>query len=326
MDELDLYAHNTDWNWKRSVAVAAVFFLLAGAVGYRWMTTVTPVSRQSAIEMFNEQKDGSKSERRPTRKTADSSKKDRRNEGSKPDAPVVAGGSSEDGQAEDRATSASGGARSDRDRSREGERSESNSETSRRLLREGVYSWDTEGFESAGGARRSFPRESQRIVTHDGDSGWSQHHYFSEQREIWSRFVIDDGAAHMASQRNKVVFGPVTEDSTITFSPPMLVGPAPEKVGEAWQGTWKGATYGDYQGRVFEHGQMNVGGESVEVWGIDLDIHLRGETQGRVQAKVWLSPEYAMTVREDYVQDIKADVGNYHAEWSMTLKSLQPAR
>ena len=331
MDELDLYASNLDFSWKKAIAIAAAFALMAGLVGYRWMTTGTPVSREDAVAMFQAEQERSAARDRRDAGAGEGrrGRTERNGDGSEAKrtatrrTPTGGNGSANAGRVSASGAGAEGAAEQDQSEPRAATRQRPEA---RRLPREGVYSWATRGFESAGGTRRSFPSESQRIVTLDGDRGWSTHHYFSEQREIWSRFVIADDAAHMAYQRNKVVFGPVTNDSSITFSPPMLVGPIPERVGESWHGSWEGKTYGDYEGRIFEHGRMNVGGESVEVWGIELDIRLRGEQSGRVQAKVWLAPEHTLTVREEYVQDVKADVGNYHAEWSMTLKSLQPAR
>ena len=106
----------------------------------------------------------------------------------------------------------------------------------------------------------------------------------------------------------------------------MLVGPADLKVGQTWEGAWQDETYGTYRGRTFEHVTMDIGGVEVETWGVAMDIELKGEQEGEVHAKVWIAPEYALTVREEYVQDVKADVGRYHAEWSMTLRSLEPRR
>jgi hypothetical protein len=189
---------------------------------------------------------------------------------------------------------------------------------------EGVYSWDTEGWEEASGIRRDFPRESQRIITASNGSSWKQHHYFSEEREIWSDFVISKKGAHMAKQRNRAKFGPVTNDSTITFSPPMLVGLAYPEMGQTWSGRWQGRTSGTYQARIFDHGQMTVGGKSVEVWGYEFRMNLRGELDGTVHARVMYAPEHALTVQEHYTQDIQSERGRYRAEWTMTLRSTTP--
>ena len=184
----------------------------------------------------------------------------------------------------------------------------------------------TEGWEDGGGIRRDFPSETQRIVTESNGSSWKQHHYFSEEREIWSKFVISDEGAHMAMQRNRAKFGPVTNDSTIDFSPPMLVGLADPEVGRSWSGKWRGKTSGSFAARIVDHRRMQIGRESIEVWGYELRLELRGELDGSVFARVMYSPEHALTVQEHYTQDIQSERGRYRAEWRMTLQSTTPQR
>ena len=192
------------------------------------------------------------------------------------------------------------------------------------LPEEGVYSWATDGYEQVSGARRQFPDESQRIVTIEDDRSWLVHHYFSEEREIWSEFSIRQDGAYLNMQRNKAKFGPVTNDSTITFSPPMQVALAEPKEGATWNGSWKGKTSGSYSSRIIDHGTMSIGGESLEVWGYEVRMQMRGELNGTVHAQIMFSPKYALTVKEHYRQDIQTDRGRYQAEWDMTLKSTTP--
>lgn len=317
-DELDLYA-GPGIPWKKAVAFGTALVLMAGVVGYRWMTVVTPVTPARALDAFHEEQaqehervegrrvQKGRAQRKPARRAGHGPNPASR--GAASERPIAAGAGTA-GKAESRPA-----ARPARQRER-----------ASTLPEEGVYSWDTDGYERAGGVRRSFPEESQRIITHNGQKGWMQHHYFSEERESWTRFrVIAEGTA-ISSQRNKVVFGPVTEDSTVTFSPPMLVGPRSLRVGQTWKGSWSGDTYGNYEGRTFEHRHLNIGGERVEAWGVEVLMHMRGEIRGEVQARVWIAPEHGMTVKEAFVQDIEGDFGSYHAEWNMTLKSLEPQR
>ncbi|MGH2746970.1 MAG: hypothetical protein ACRDKB_03470 [Actinomycetota bacterium] len=317
-DELDLYA-GPGISWKKAVAFGTVLVLVAGVVGYRWVTVVTPVTPARALDVFHEEQ-GQKHEaaeagrvkkgrgqKKPARRAGHGPNPAPRGDASERPIAVGAGGAGKEGSGPD--------ARPARQRER-----------ASILPEEGVYSWDTDGYERAGGVRRSFPEESQRIITRDGKKGWKQHHYFSEERESWTRFRATDQGAAISSQRNKVVFGPVTEDSTVTFSPPMLVGPRSLRVGQTWKGSWSGDTYGNYDGRTFEHRHVNIGGERVETWGVEVLMHMRGEIRGEVRARVWIAPEHGMTVKEDFVQDIEGDFGTYHAEWNMTLKSLEPRR
>lgn len=312
--------------WKGVLALATALVTVAGAVAYGWMTNSAPVTADQALEEFRRSsarehapREVRTTSKRPAgahtaKEKSGADKAPRKGAAPRPGAApkLAAAGAGEEQATEDQAPSA-----------RAASRNESANEYGRRAPREGVYSWDTEGWESAGGARRNFPEESQRIFNHE-NGGWFQHHYFSEQREIWTRFKRLEGGAAIAMQRNKVTFGPVTEDSTIDFAPPMLVGPRDLEVGQTWSGRWSGKTSGIYRGETFEHVRLDIGGEQVEAWGIHLDMQMRGEIEGEVEARVWLAPEYAMTVREHYKQRVKADVGDYRAEWTMTLKSLEP--
>ena len=333
-DELDLYA-SPGWResiglkalgWKGVTTLGLSLTIVIGAAAHGWMTNSAPVTVDQALQEFRqssarqqdaEAKDTSTAaEAQKQRDKKRPSAKRERTERAKPQGTkpkFAAAAPTGQTQAPTQNASSSQPARNE----------QASSEYERSEPQEGVYTWATQGWESAGGARRNFPEESQRVVTIE-NGGWYQHHYFSNQRETWTRFrVIEDGAA-ISMQRNKVTFGPVTQDSTIDFAPPMLVGPRDLQVGRKWSGRWSGKTTGTYTGEIFERVTIDIGGEQVETYGIAIDMQMRGEIEGEVHARVWLSPEYAMTVREHYKQRVKADVGDYNAEWTMTLKSLQP--
>jgi hypothetical protein len=319
---LDLYARPS--HWKRNVALGLAATLLLGVVGYRWMTSMTPVSPGRALELFHAAKQKSDRDDRPKAGARDrdeahpsrssTPRKAHRKDARPSSQPAAVAAPA----ASDPAPGSSGTAPPAGARTRQG-----GDPVERRIPPEGVYSWDTDGYEQAAGTRRTMPGESQRIVTHAA-GGWDSHHYFSEEREIWTEFRLSDEGAAIAYQRNKVKFGPVTNDSAIDFAPPMLVGPRTLEVGQTWAGSWEGKTRGDYDGRTFERVELTIGGTKVEAYGIRVNIHLEGEQEGDVLAEVWYAPEHGMTVKEHFVQDVKADVGSYHGEWTITLKSLEP--
>ncbi len=328
-DELDLYAHPIPWKKVASIfAVFALIFAILGFAGYRWVTTTTAVSRADALEIFREEAAAGEADASAT--SRDQTARDRKSDKHASQRGV-----------RDRATAAAARARGSSSQPRtgapapaagpasdtRGQRTASDPRNQNPVTpEEGVYSWDTEGWEEAAGIRRNFPEESQRIITaSDGDS-WKEHHYFSEEREIWTDFVITRDGAHVAMQRNRAKFGPVTNDSTVDFAPPMLVGLAQPQVGRSWTGEWKGRTSGTYTGRVFDHSTMTIGGETVEVWGYETRMQMQGELNGTVIARVMYSPKYAMTVQEHYTQNIETDRGRYRAEWTMTVTSTTPQR
>lgn len=328
-EELDLYRSNVDWkawkriNWRRAVGVLAVTALIVttvGFFGYRWMTDVTPVSRDRALDLFEEESAQNDARARSDKKTSSKSGGGTATTNNKRKDPGSGGG----GSSPSTVAAAAGSGKQTASKSSSNPRA--NRAVDRRTPEEGVYSWATEGWEEAAGIRRQFPEESQRIITASNGESWKQHHYFSEEREIWSEFVISKQGAHMASQRNRAKFGPVTNDSTVDFSPPMLVGTSDLVVGDTWNGTWEGKTHGSYSGRISGHGEMNIDGKTVEVYAIDLRIELKGELNGTVIAQIRLAPKYALTVYEHYTQDLQTDRGRYRAEWEMTIKSVVPQR
>lgn len=317
--ELDLYPRT---NWRRTIAVGVVSMMVLGYAGYRWVTTSTPVDRDAAVALFRAENEPSAAADEETTERDAKSATDRSSARSRSGPPKKDAGRGMTSVATSRASAVAAPSRQE-----EAAPSRQSRPAGPRIParpKEGVYSWDTDGWEQAAGLRRDMPKESQRIVTHNRDGSYVNHHYFSEEREIWTQFRFSKRGAELMWQRNKVVFGPVTNDSRIDFAPPMIVGMATMHVSDRWEDTWSGKTSGDYTSHVFEHVTMRIGDEDVEVWGIEYEINLRGEQRGTVDAQVWYAPDYSMTVQERYIQDVEASGGRYHAEWSMTMQSVHP--
>ena len=317
-----------DPNYKKGIALALIPAVLMGFLGYRLLLSTTPVSKATALQRFRAQTSTSTTNLGLEESTADDSdsrdstrrtrkKSATRAKSSRSDAESTAPVNQSQGSDQVSAAPAAPGTTPSNRRDR-------GSEWEPGHPAEGVYSWATDGYESFSGSRRRFPSETQRIVTMDGPTTWTNHHYFSEERQSWYQVHTDEEGFVVNYQRNKIVFGPVTRDVTIKFVPPMRVGRAGSEVGETWKGSWEGKTSGTYEGRTFEHTFMTIGGERVEVWGVEMHIILRGETEGEVHSKTWVSPKHHVPVKEHYVQDVQSGPGNYHAEWDMTLKSLKP--
>ncbi|MDP9068716.1 MAG: hypothetical protein M3N53_10295 [Actinomycetota bacterium] len=309
------------WIQAQLAVLAVAVMSVTTIAGYRWITAVNPVDRSHAIDLFRAERTdlavGGRSEgpqdapnQQPPRRKPDRAEAEKA-------APLTrlrpGGGSTASSRVQHPTTAR----RSPRATGGSVEHGVAPPE-------EGVYSWATEGHEQVGGARREFPAETQRIITVGQDQTWNQHHYFSDERQIWTAFRAGSTGVEITQQRNKVTFGPVTRESEIDFSPPMLAAPRSLRVGLEWHGEWTGETYGSYASEVFEHTSMAIGGERVEVWGMTYVIDLRGEQEGQVNAEVWFAPGPGLTVKEHYVQDVDSGGARYHAEWTQTLKSLQP--
>lgn len=193
---------------------------------------------------------------------------------------------------------------------------------------EGVYEWETDGWEQAGPSpRRDLPERSRRIITREGERTWMNDHIYSDQHEEWFPLTVSEQGVSAASYRIRVAFGPFTQDQQLDFSPPMRFSVFPLEVGQQWQGSWEDAednTRGTYVGQTFERTHLDIGGEQVEVWGIEVDMEMEGDTSGRVLTRIWVSPEHRMTVKEYYEQEVESGPGTYEGEWTITLLSTTP--
>ncbi|HWC14079.1 MAG TPA: hypothetical protein VG929_05745 [Actinomycetota bacterium] len=191
---------------------------------------------------------------------------------------------------------------------------------------EGVYTWAVDGYEKAPGTNRTLPEESHRVVTWQGQNRWIEHHVFSEQKETWLNLQFADKGVSVTSNRNRVVMGPVTVDKTIVFNPPMFVGLVPFKLGQTWEGSWRGKTSGEYQARTFDHTTLVIGGQEVEVWATEVRMTMRGEVAGTATVRSWVSPEYNLVVKQYQDTRVTTGPGEYRSEWTGQVKSLQPQR
>ena len=192
---------------------------------------------------------------------------------------------------------------------------------------DGVYEWAVEGYEeTSGGVRRDLPRRSHRIITYGERGSWVEHHIFSDKREAW--FEFDRSASEVVTHqvRNRVEFGPVEVDRTIKFDPAVVGARLPFRIDEAWSGSWKGRTEGEYSAEVFDHTFVMVEGERVEVWGTEVVMQMTGEVEGDVVSRSWFAPEYGMVVKQYQWMSVKSGPGGYETEWTGQVTSLTPAR
>jgi hypothetical protein len=308
------------------IALLVLLALLMGAVGYRYLTTATPLTAGEAVDMFHAEKGraGSGADRRPDQDKDRSARARRGRARHQPD-------NRQPGRVRGSRIASAPPQQVERETRRGETRSSGSAQGTENSWRpgspkEGVYTWDTEGYESFNGARRRFPAETHRIVTHKrGRHTWMNHHVFSKERETWIRVRATDDGYFTLWTRNRVVFGPVTRDSQFSFDPPMLTNPMTE-VGDRWSGRWDGKTYGNYSGRIFDEGTMTIDGEKVEVIALELRMELHGEVEGTSIMQFWVSGAHQMVVREHYNQDVSSGAAEYHAEWDMTVQSLIPQR
>jgi hypothetical protein len=190
--------------------------------------------------------------------------------------------------------------------------------------REGVYSWEIEGYEQVPGVKRDLPKRSHRVITHQGRSDWTEHHIFSEQREQWLKLEVSREGVATTSARNRVEMGPVEVDRTVIFNPPVFVARFPFDLGAVWKGSWSGKTRGKYTARTFDHSTLTIGGERVEVWATEVVMDMTGEVEGRVITRSWVAPKYRLVVKQYQWTQVESGPGEYRSEWTGKLRSLHP--
>lgn len=312
-------------SWIKPTIAASLVILLGVGVGslYASMKKSTAVGHNEVLAQFRADKSKAKADA-PARKKAvkkEASSKHRRRASVRKSAggsSAVAAGQASDGSSAQAPSSGQAATR----------KSEARSPQSQGVIAppaEGVYTWNIEGYEEAPGVRRDLPKRSHRVITHQGNNKWVEHHIFSEQREQWLTLGINKEGVFTLKVRNKVKMG-VTIDRTITMDPPMFVSIFPFKLGQTWKGSWEGKTSGSYTARTFEEGHMTVGGERVEIYATEVVMEMHGEVEGEATVRSWVAPEYRLVVKQYQENYVETGPGEYHSEWQGEVTSLHPER
>lgn len=310
----------------------AVTMAVAGAVGYSSMRSSTAVSADEALAQFQASQQASddagasgastEPEQRP-KKTGKAEPKDAKSqERPRGDGDPVAAAT---GSNHTKAPGDESGATGAGSQASSSERPAPNARPARpQRPQEGVYAWQVEGYEQAPGVRRNLPRRSHRVINHEGSDSWVEHHIFSEEKEQWMNLGLHADGVTASAVRNRVVMGPVEEDNTVVYNPPVFVARVPNEVGRAWKGSWQGKTSGTYTGRTFDHTTVVIQGERVEVWASEIVMRMHGELSGTATTRSWYSPKYSMVVKQYQIVDVESGPGSYRSEWSGQVLSLAP--
>jgi len=305
----------------RLLIIGAGAVLVLGATSYAIFRIQTPISLDTALERFHAGNDGVISERHSV---------DSRNVSKRRTTPTP-------GQSSRRSTG-QGLAEGIRIGGAQGSQGSGISAERSLPVRfdvipsEGVYTFDGSGEESFNGIRREFPPTSYRTITHQDPASWEEHHYFSEQRESWTRITVSTLGRVVHNQRNKIVIGPYPRDTDVPFRPPVRSAKFPPRSGQTWSGSFEGRTepdgedyMGTYEALSLGEEKWTVGSMGVRVVGFRLDFVFVGELNAEVTVEYWFAPGHGMTVHEDYSIDAKVGPLNYHGEWDVKLRSLVPS-
>lgn len=311
----------------------AVTLALAGALAYSSMRSSTAVSAEDALAQFQTSRESSQdrnaggSEATSDPRSRQKKRKSKRAQlsTSKRSGHRVEAAAADVGPGDDRASSAERPSPAT-ERERSGSGGTRAQRRPRRPQRpsEGVYAWQVDGYEQAPGVRRDLPSQSHRVINHVGSNSWVEHHIFSEEKEQWMNLDLHAEGVTASEVRNRVVMGPVEEDNTVVYNPPVFVARLPNEVGRTWKGSWQGRTSGSYTGRTFDHTSVVIQGENVEVWASEIVMTMRGEIKGTATTRSWYSPKYSMVVKQYQIVDIESGPGSYRSEWTGQVLSVRP--
>lgn len=309
---------------KKALIASLVMILGGGAIaGYRWTTRLTPVSLNEAVERFREIKErtGASAPRNrfgplsASKKAAHgvSATRSRKEIAAKPQKPI--------------GNAAASRVRIPLHRSDVPARSLA----VMAMPREGVYTYDTSGYEQIFKWKRDFPERSRRLVTYDDADTWTEHHLFSQEREVWSNITMTHADRRAHYQRNYIKIAEYEKDEKVDFEPPAVSAVFPLHVGDSWNGEFTGESEsgkysGVYHGDVIDRKVMTVGNRKTQVWGVEMFFEFRGALEGTVEFRRWISTAYGVNVEETYAADVKVGPLLYHGEWTMRLTSLVPQR
>ncbi|MBI4728736.1 MAG: hypothetical protein HY775_04445 [Acidobacteria bacterium] len=301
--------------WRRALLVLVVVQALVGglALGYRWFTTSTEVSTEDALARFRSETAGGGSSSPALASPTGSAGAEATPTGAAPTDGTPTG-------ATPTGTLVSPGPQPTVDAS------PSNPAMESRPPDEGVYRFATQGTEQVDRLPpRDLPPKSQRVVTGTGDGRtWTNHHLFSDQHEEWFDLTIAPDGVFCPSFRARITFGPFTEDETLRFDPPLRFSTFPFRLGEQWQGTFSGETSGSYTGKTFEHTSMTIGGETLEAWAVQIDMTFEGKVSGEARFRLWLSPKYRLSLKEQYREVERTSGHTYRNDITITLLSTKP--
>ncbi len=319
--------------WIRPAIASGLVLLLGVGVGsiYASMKKSTAVSTQDAIAEFRagsgggDDDDAAKSKRSKDANARRQRARKKLQRAGASGTGAVASGATEGSSAQAGTTSGGGGSAQATSKQR-GFGGESAAEADIGAPKEGVYSWEIDGYERGPGVERRLPKRSHRIIQHEGKNKWVEHHIYSEQKEQWFHLGMSQQGVAVSEVRNRVEMGPVEVDRTVMFDPPAFVSTFPFQVNQTWDGTWEGKTRGSYSGKTIDHGFLTIGGERVEVWVTEVHMEMSGEVEGTVITRSWVAPDYNIVVRQYQESNVESGPGSYYSEWEGQMLSLHPQR
>lgn len=189
----------------------------------------------------------------------------------------------------------------------------------------GTYRYKTTGTRALLGERdriTKLPSETQMIVT--GAISKGAQRCFTTQRRFESNlgdtgvFVINGHDTLLRSGS----FQAGADITEIVPDPPMMVLSGSEL---EWSGSFDGLTTGRFKAEIVDRKRMRVGGRSVQVVGVKMNVQYGGDVEGFEHSTRWVSVKDRLVVAETVEQKRAFGLDSMRLKYRSTLISLEPS-
>ena len=198
---------------------------------------------------------------------------------------------------------------------------------------EGVYTFDTEGYEETnalGGARHDYPKETAWVVRH-AECGWTER--WQPLRERYDEALLCHEPTGVGIRRFTTYHEFFQRGMTSVYDcpPGNLVRPWDAKPGLRW--TWKceGKDGAVTSNSIFIGRQtLTIGGQALEAEYAKYESQTTGANRGTLHQERWFHPDTGMLMqmKVDVRTNSDSPFGavDYREQYRITLKSLTPRR
>lgn len=200
----------------------------------------------------------------------------------------------------------------------------------------GTYTYDTDGESQLGlAAPRSMPSrttlqakapdagDNQRLVRDYRDSDG-----LGTRSEMFLQYGVEGVVLHALESTTTVrpLGSDVTNHSRLVAKPPTVIAPVDMAVGFRTTLHLEGdGVTADGTVHITGREQLTIGGATVDVFIIDVDVTFKGDTEGEQHSTWWVRPSDLLVVREKSNLEAASDGITYREEQTSQLRSLSAA-
>jgi hypothetical protein len=198
----------------------------------------------------------------------------------------------------------------------------------------GVYRYRTTGGEqlSLAGISRSFPDESEMIVTDSGSCATMKWEPIQQHTEGLVECPQKNGAITIASAPSFEDIAGISSTSDVRCPNSTYLVPPDPSDGLRWRKTCHSAGQPVvFSGDIIGLSSVNVAGTRVPALHLRLTLTFSGSEIGTNPNNYWISPEDGLILRQNETVNVSQKAGplgsvQYNEEMSIALQSLNPVR